>query len=227
MSTLDHFTVVPATGLSQTAGTPFSVTVTAINHDGGTLSGYTGSHTLVWSGPGNAPNGTPPTYPTSVSFSSGTGSGSVTLFKAESTTLTATEGSISGTSGTIVVGDAGPDHFNVTAPANATAGVAFSTGTLTAQDAYNNTAKGYTGSHTIAWSGSATSPAPSSTPPSYPATSVSFTSGAATTTLTATLFSVAGPNVLTATATSPSLTGSSGTITVTAASADHFAVCAP
>jgi hypothetical protein len=77
--------------------------------------------------------------------------------------------------------------------------------TLTARDAGGNTVTSYTGSHTITWSGATTSPGGNA--PSYPVSAVSFTNGVSTTTLTATLFS-AGANTLTASASSPTVTGS-------------------
>ncbi len=75
------------------------------------------------------------------------------------------------------------------------------------------------GNHTITWSGASTSP--NGDAPSYPTSTVSFTSGVSTTTLTATLFA-AGSNSLTASASSPSLTGTT-TISVSAASATRLA----
>ncbi len=83
---------------TQTAGTAFNVTITAILPGGGTDTTYTGVKTIVFTGPANAPNGTPPTYPATVTFASGVGTASITLFKAASTTLTATQAAITGTS---------------------------------------------------------------------------------------------------------------------------------
>ena len=47
---LDHFLVAPASG-TQTSGTPFSVTVTAEDHNGNLISGYTGTVTFSSSDP--------------------------------------------------------------------------------------------------------------------------------------------------------------------------------
>ena len=62
--------------------------------------GYTGSKTLVWSGPLNSPSGQAPSYPstaTTVTFTEGVGTATaITLYDALSTTLTATEGTIAG-----------------------------------------------------------------------------------------------------------------------------------
>src|SRR5205085_3597738 len=72
---------------------------------------------------------------------------SATLRTAGNQTLTATDtttSSITGTSGTVTVSAAAATHLGVTAPASATAGNAFSI-TVTALDAFNNTAPTYTG----------------------------------------------------------------------------------
>ena len=178
--------------------------------------------------PRPSPGGNAPSYPTStVSFTNGvsTTTLSATLFAAGSNSLTATatSPSLAGTA-TIDVSAAAAHHFKVTAPAIATAGTAFNTVTLTAQDLYNNTATGYAnGNHAITWSGASTSPGGNA--PSYPTSTVSFTNGVGATTLSATLFA-AGSNSLTATATSPSLAGTA-TIDVSAAAAHHFKVTAP
>src|SRR5207237_4249753 len=60
---------------------------------------------------------------------------------------------------TIAVGAAAATHYIVNAPASATAGSAFSF-TVTAQDQFNNTATGYTGTaHFSSGDGTATLPA--------------------------------------------------------------------
>ena len=100
--------VVSAPGTA-TAGTSFSVTLTAQDAPGTPSSRYTGSQTISFSGPSNSPDGTAPAYPGSVSFSTGVGTASVTLYDAQSTTLTAAQGGASGTSGSITVA-AGANH---------------------------------------------------------------------------------------------------------------------
>ncbi len=206
-ATAHHFTVTaPATA---TAGTAFStVTLTAKDAYNNTATGYTGNRTISWSGASTSPGGNAPSYPTgTVAFANGVSTTTLTatLFAAGSNSLTATASSpsVTGTAA-ISVSAAAADHFTVTAPATATAGTAFSTVTLTAKDAYNNTATGYTGNRTISWSGASTSPGGNA--PSYPTGTVAFANGVSTTTLTATLFA-AGSNSLTATASSPSVTG--------------------
>jgi len=134
--------------------------------------------------------------------------------------LHATDGSLTAADSSafnITVGTA--TQFLVT-PSTSTpnAGSSF-TVTLTAKDAGGNTVTSYTGSHTITWSAATTSPAGNA--PSYPTGTVTFSSGVSTTTLNATLFA-AGSNTLTASATSPTVTGSA-TITVNALAASNLA----
>lgn len=107
----------------QTAGTAFTVTVAALDVFRNTASAYSGAKTLVWSGAGAAPSGTAATYPASVNFTAGTGSASVTLVKAGATTLTATQGTITGSSTGILVNPGTPARLGWTQ-------VGVSTGTL-------------------------------------------------------------------------------------------------
>ena len=90
-----------------------------------------------------------------MTFAAGVGSASITLFKAESTTLTATEASISGVSGSFTVDPGSANNFLVPTPGTQTAGVAFNE-TLTARDQWSNVATGYAGSKVVAFSGPAT-----------------------------------------------------------------------
>jgi hypothetical protein len=87
---------------TQVAGSAFNVTITAV-FDGSTDTSYSGTKTVTFSGPGNAPDGTAPTYPASVTFTNGVGTASINLFKAETTALTATEGLVTGTSANFTV----------------------------------------------------------------------------------------------------------------------------
>ena len=99
-------------GTTATAGTAVTgLTLTAEDVDGNTVTSYTGSESITWSGPTASPNNTAPTLPTgTVSFSNGvsTTSLSVTFTDAASQTLTATQGSITGSTTSITVGGAAP-----------------------------------------------------------------------------------------------------------------------
>src|SRR5438477_275533 len=96
------------------------------------------------------------------------------------------------------VGAAAVDHFTVSpSTSTPTAGTSF-TLTVPAIDQYGATLTSYSGTKNVAWSGLSTSPAPASHAPSYPTTSVAFTSGVNTTTLTSTAYAT-GSNTLTMT----------------------------
>jgi len=107
---------------TQVAGSSFSLGVTAIDTYGNTATSFTGNQSLTITGASNSPNNTAPTLPTSGTFSNGVASVSgVVLTNAASTSLTATQGALSGAS----------SAFPVSPTANATAGhtLAFTTQT--------------------------------------------------------------------------------------------------
>ena len=208
---------VPTPG-AQTAGTAFNETITAKDAYGNVATGYTGSQSVVFTGPANSPSGTAPTYPATVNFASGVGTASITLVDAQSTTLTATQGSITGTSGSFTVSPAAASTFTVPTPGAQTAGTAFNE-TITAKDAYGNVATGYTGNQSITFTGPANSPG--SNNPIYPAT-VNFASGVGTASIT-----LVDAQSTTLTATQGSITGTSGSFTVAFGALNHFGVGAP
>lgn len=77
-----------------TAGSSFVLTKISATDDYFNVDPtYTGAKTLAYAGPSNAPDTTPPSYTTSVSFTTGqsTTTLTTTLFKAESTTITVTQ----------------------------------------------------------------------------------------------------------------------------------------
>ena len=106
-----------------TAGTGFSVTITATNQDG---SGYNGFVTLSC-------NDSQSMAPQTVNLVNGSATVTVTLARAETVTLTAASGSVSGTSGNITVTSAAVASLNISAPSSVTAGYSFNvtiTGTV-------------------------------------------------------------------------------------------------
>lgn len=109
---------------SPTAGAPFTETITATLPAGGTDVAYTGTQAVTFTGPSASPNGTSPSYPASVAFVAGVGTASITLFDAQTTTLTATQGSITGTSASFTVGTGSASALGFTnftgAPAGST-----------------------------------------------------------------------------------------------------------
>jgi hypothetical protein len=200
-----------------TAGTPFSITVTAQDPFNNTASGYRGTVHFT-----KSDNGAGSTVPANYTFLAGDNgihafTNGVTFVTAGNQTITATDtvtSSITGTSNNVAVSAATANHFSVTAPANATAGTSFNF-TVTALDQFNNTATGYAGTvHFTSTDGQATLPANSG-----------LTSG--TGTFSATLGTV-GNQTITATDTvSSSITGTSNLILVSAGTATHFSVSAP
>jgi hypothetical protein len=206
----------------QTAGTAFSVTVTATDEYGNTTTSYAGAKTLTWSEPSSSPGGKAPSYPATVTFSAGVGTASIKLYDAQSATLKATEGAIEGISGSFVVKAGATKKFNVPTPSEQEAGVAFNV-TVTATDEYGNVATSYVGAKTLAWSGPAT--APNATAPEYPAsaTTVTFTGGVGT----ASLLKLYDAQSIALKAKEGTMEGASGSFTVRAAAANSFSVATP
>ena len=116
----------------------------------------------------------------------------------------------------MVVSAAAASKFLVSVPASATAGVGFSF-TVTAQDRFNNTAPTYTGTVAFASTdkGGATL---------LPASSI-LSNGIGT--FNATLTTAGNQNITATDTVVATFTGVSGTVTVSAATATHFAVAAP
>ena len=196
---LDHF-VFNTVG-TQTAGTPFSITVTAKDASGNTVTSYTGTPTLTYSAGSISPT-------TMNAFVSGVGSTSVTVTAAGSgVTITATDSTHTGTSSGFTVNSAGLDHFVFNTVGTQTAGTPFSI-TVTAKDASGNTVTSYTGTPTLTYSAGSISPT----------TMNAFVSGVGSTSVTVT---AAGSGV-TITATDSTHTGTSSGFTVNSAGLDHF-----
>jgi hypothetical protein len=234
---LDHF-VLAATTTTPIAGAGDNLTITAEDVSNTTVTTYTGSHSLTFGGASNSPTGTHPTVTdssgtavnfgsaTAISFASGVATvssganGVMTLYKAETASITATDGVHGNGSGpSVTVAPAGASSFSVPTPATQTAGVAFSA-TLTALDAYGNTATGYTGAKTIVWSGPSNSP--NGTAPSYPSAATSLTFSGGTATATGITLYDAQTTVLAAT--QGLISGTSGAFAVNAAGLNSFTV---
>ena len=138
----------------QTAGSAFTIRVTARDVYGNTVSSYNGAGNTVditSTGALSSGGGTTGTFTNGVLASH-----SVTVTSSGSRTITATRtsgGAQSGTSASFAVSAAAAATLDVAAPASATAGVPFSVG-VTARDAFNNVATGYLG--TVAFSGGGT-----------------------------------------------------------------------
>ena len=206
---------------SRNGGDAFTATVTAEDAQGNKVTSYTGSQAITFSGPSSAPSGTAPSLPALVTFTNGWASASITLYDAQTTSLTATLGTISGTSGKITV-SAGANHqIGASAASPQTAGTAFNV-TLTAQDAWGNPTGNLTGTKNMTFSGPSKSP--NNTSPTYPATA-SFSSGVATASVT--LVDVQTTTITTNDTTDTYNGTASNNITVNAGGASSFTVSAP
>jgi hypothetical protein len=158
---------------AQNAGTAFTVaTITAQLWSGGTDTSYTGSKTLTFTGPSTSAKGNAPTYPATVTFTNGVATNvPITLYTAETTTLTATQGLITGTSNSFTVAGKAASGFTIDTVGTQTAGTAFGV-TVRAVDQYGNPAA-YAKSVTMAWTNPLSSP--NGTAPLYPSTATSLT----------------------------------------------------
>ncbi|HEU5106291.1 MAG TPA: hypothetical protein VFU11_10665 [Solirubrobacterales bacterium] len=198
---------VSASATSITAGGSSNLTITAKDEKGNTVTTYTGSHSLVFSGAEAAPSGTKPTVSnssgtatnfgtaTAISFTNGvatissTKNGVVRLYRSGTANIVATEGSITTPSpAAITVAAAAASKFVLTAASVTPTASALDELTTTAQDTYGNTATSYTGAHSLVFSGASASP--NGTSPTVSdstgadvafggATSVNFTAGVA------------------------------------------------
>ena len=143
-STASHDTLVLAAPTAETAGTSFSLTVTAQNSSGATDTGYTGTIQFTSS---DVQAGLPANF-TFTAADAGTYTFTVTLKTAGSQSITATDTTTSAITGTlsgISVSPAPASQFVLSGlPSTTTAGVA-QTVTVTAEDPYGNVATGYAG----------------------------------------------------------------------------------
>ncbi|MGA7204381.1 MAG: cohesin domain-containing protein, partial [Specibacter sp.] len=148
-----HFDV--SAPVSATAGVGFMITVTALSATSSTATEYLGTVHLT-SSDGQA------LLPADATLTGGVGTFNVTLKTAGNQTVTATDTAsspVTGTSNTIAVAAAAATHFSVAAPALGFSGAAFNV-TLTALDAFENTAVSYTGTaHFTSSDGAALLPA--------------------------------------------------------------------
>ncbi|MGH7198638.1 MAG: filamentous hemagglutinin N-terminal domain-containing protein, partial [Candidatus Omnitrophota bacterium] len=149
-----------------TAGTNNELTITATDNYGFTATSYAGPKSLTFSGLANAlEGGSAPQVEgvnfgtaTSVAFTSGVSNANVatlTAYRAESASVDVTDGSISSTAATnldLTVNSAAADHLKLTGTAVMTAGTSNEL-SITAHDLFGNTATGYTGLHSLTFSG--------------------------------------------------------------------------
>ena len=224
---------------AQAAGATQSLTITAKNSAGATITSYTGDKLLTFSGanasvnPVTAPTVTDKTgaaiafgTPTTITFTngvatvSGAANGALTLYKAETATVAATDGTFSATGAdrlTVTVSGGTLNKFGVVLASPQTSGIPFAgTNTVTAQDSYGNPVSGFnasTNNVTIAPTGPLSGGIISGLSGGNKLTAPGdFVSGVATLT-TLTYTGANGSGTFTATATGAS--GTSGSVTIT------------
>ncbi len=152
---------------TMTAGGTNQLTITAMDSEGGVAVNYSGSKTLVFSGPGTAPGGQSPTVGgvalgsgLPVNFTNGVstaGTTALVAYRAETTTVDVTDGTINSYGSAtydldLIVSPATASRLEVAGTATMTAGTTNEL-TVTAKDTYGNTDTNYTGSKTLTFSG--------------------------------------------------------------------------
>jgi hypothetical protein len=161
-----------AAAATSTAGETDNLTVTAQDTYGNVATSYTGSHNLTFSGASASPGGTEPTVsdstgadidfgdPTAIAFSAGVSAvtagknGAMVLYKSGSTSLKASEGTLlTPTALGVTVAAATAAKFTLAASVTNPVAAGSSNLTITAQDAYGNTATAYASSHNLTFSG--------------------------------------------------------------------------
>jgi hypothetical protein len=166
--------VLTATTTTPTAGEADNLTITAQDTYGNVATSYTGSKSLTFSGASAAPNGTAPTVsdasgsdiafgsPITISFNAGVAAaaagknGVMKLYKSGSTNLNVTDGALLTPAPLTVTVTTTATRFVLTAVATTLVAGASDNLTITAQDAYENTATTYAGSKSLTFSGAAT-----------------------------------------------------------------------
>jgi hypothetical protein len=150
------------TAAPATAGTPFDLTVTALDPFGNVATSFQGMVHLTSNDPAKGVS-----LPADYTFAPGdngihTFPGEVTLLTAGQRTITVTDPPlVHGPSGTnmVIVQPAAASQLFISAPTTVTAGSAFKV-TVTARDPYNNIATGFTGTvHFVSSDGNAALPA--------------------------------------------------------------------
>lgn len=137
----------------QTVGGSFTISqISATDNYFNVNTGYSGSKTLAYAGPANAPNGQAPSYTTSVSFTAGqsTTTLTTTLYKAQTTTITVTDGGSFGYASSSIVVSPGSVSAAQSTVSVSPSSVPINTNdliTLIANDTWQNPISGITGSN--------------------------------------------------------------------------------
>jgi hypothetical protein len=243
-----HFAITAATS-TPAASVADNLTITAKDVNEATAASYAGAHTLIFSGASSSPLGNAPTVvnsagtvvnfgsTTALTFTAGVAAvassknGVLKIYKSGAANVVATESSLTTPVPLALTVSPGAATKYVLAVQSATPTVGVGDDlTITAQDAYSNTATAYTGSHSLVFSGAVASP--SGTLPTVSdsagndiafgtATPIVFTAGVATAT-----GDVNGEMLLYKSATAASVKATESTITNTAVSVTPVAATA-
>jgi hypothetical protein len=190
---VSKFTITGSNATPSTGG-GVNLTITAKDAAGGTVTTFTGSHSLTFAGAANSPEGKAPTVvssagtavafgsATALNFSNGVATASsskngyLQIYKAGEASVTATEGSLTTPTPLILNVVPTATRFKITpASTTPTAGTGDAL-TINAFDAYGNASTYYTGSHNLVFSGTGTG---AETSPSGKAPTVDNSSGTA------------------------------------------------
>lgn len=172
-----HHLIVTAASSTPTAGVADNLTITAKDENNNTVTTYTGSRNLTFSGAPASPSGTKPTVSnssgtatnfgsaTAITFTAGvaavtsTKNGVMRLYASGETDITVSDGSIATEAPleVTVVSTTASKLVLTAATTTPTAGVADNL-TTTAQDTYGNTATSYTGARNLTFTGPLASP---------------------------------------------------------------------
>ena len=165
-----------AASTAPAVGAADDLTTTAQDTYGNTVTTYTGSHSLTFSGASASPSGEMPTVTDSsgaaaafgaatainfnagVASASGGGNGTMRLYKSGSTSLKVSDGTLTSAATIVTVAAAPAAKLSLSAASTTPTAGATDNLTTTALDAYGNTATAYTGSHNLVFSGANASP---------------------------------------------------------------------
>jgi hypothetical protein len=216
----------------QTAGTSFNIMLTAVDANNN-IAAFSGSKTVSYSGPANAPGGATPTYTTSVTFVSGQAASlATTLVDAQTATMTP---GISGSgltgvaSSSLTVSAASMNKFALSLASPQVSGAAFTgTDTLAAEDAYGNTVTSFNASAnnvTIAANSPLTGAVSGLSGGNKLASGSDFVSGVANLASAGMKYTGnANSGTFTATAATGGYTGTSGSVTINAGTATKLVI---
>lgn len=167
---------VSAASATPTAGVADNLTIAAQDSAGNTVTTYTGSHGLTFSGASASPGGTAPTVSnssgtatpfgsaTAISFSNGvanvtsTRNGVMKLYRAGATEIAVTDGTLSSAPLALSVSSATISKLILGVESNAPQVGSADDLTVTAQDTYANVVSTYSGTHNLTFSGASAAP---------------------------------------------------------------------